>query len=170
MKRLLPLFLILVILFASAGVASADGHSLVSSPSPATPQILCPRLPAPSRLMTSEFEFLPNGYTKFHIQRAGRAGWLERQLLPGRVWRVVSERLPRLHRQGMRHRWLLPGRLVQVQRVGLVDGTFRAPTTGFWTLATAEGQAKMRFGGSADYFGVTGGFAFLKGKRRLQGP
>ena len=71
MKRLLPLFCILVILFASAGVASADKPLPGNFSTTGYTTNLFPIPVSPNSLPTEFVALVPSRYAKFHIKAQG---------------------------------------------------------------------------------------------------
>jgi hypothetical protein len=81
----------------------------------------------------SEFELLPNGYFKFHISAQGEVDGY--------------------FNQGS----------FAFDEWGVADASYAGANHGLMTITTDTGQADVRFGGIANYFGVTGSYAFLDG-------
>jgi hypothetical protein len=167
MKRLLPLFCILVILFASAGVAFADKSQPGDFSTTGYTTNLFPTPVAQDSLPT-EFDFLaiPSyPYAKFHIKAQGGPA-VDNDALCRDIYGLSCADLC--------------GSVVKPPpscgATGYFDGSFTfdewavvdlttnsGANHGLLSITTSDGMAKTRFGGNASSAGVSGSFTFLKG-------
>ena len=118
----------------------------------------------------SEFEFLPSGYVKFHIQARGGPAFDDNALCET-LYGVPCEYLC----SSVGGACGVSGSFVgsfSFDEWGVVDQTFAGANDGLLTISTDGGTAQARFGGQANDVSVSGSFQFLGGTgdyRRLQG-
>jgi len=166
MKRLLPLFCILVILFASAGVASAD------KPLPDTFTIT-------GYTTSYTFDTLPSGRTKFNLLAQGGAETPVDDAICSAWYGVTS--CQALCQSSPDHACGVTGRFLaasfKFEEKGNVDydpitkqGSGKGTNQGDLTITMPDGsKAVIRFDGQADLQTVSGNWRVLSSSGTLDG-
>ncbi len=181
MKKLARLTAVVIVLLAFTSIAAAaagpepgpfstTGYTTNLAPNPYPPEWGLPPL------IPSEFEFLPNGYIKFHIRAQGEPGATNdafcQDVYGASCQDVCTAPPPYGAGKACGTDGFFPAGSFTFDEWGLADATYTGYNHGLMNVTTDAGQAEVRFGGNADYFGVTGGFAFLDGTedyRKLKG-
>lgn len=162
----LALLALLISVTATAGASTIPGP--FSTTGYTTNLVASSQFPYP---VPSEFEFLPSGYVKFHIQARGGPAF-DDDLLCQTVYGAPScEALCLSIGQSCGVHGSLEGSF-SFDEWGVVDLGLAGANDGLLTITTAAGRAKARFGGQADSGAVQGSFQFLGGTgdfRQLQG-
>ena len=168
MKKFARLTAVLIVLLAFSGLAAAAGPE----PGPFsttgyTTNLVSSGLPDPyPPVVPSEFEFLPNGYTKFHIRAQGEPGGANDAFCLAVYGAMCDAVCSGFTGNTCGTAGFFPNGSFTFDEWGLVDANYAGYNHGLMNITTDDGQAEVRFGGSADYFGVTGGFAFLDGTKK----
>ena len=165
MKRLLPLFCILVILIVSAaGVASADKPLPGNFSTTGYTTNLVPTPVSESSLPT-EFDWLAfptYPYAKFHIKAQGGPA-VDSDAQCTAIYGYPCSVVCRLVGSPCGAAGDLIGSFT-FDEWGVVDLTTNSGANhGLQAITTSDGVAKMRFSGNASPAGVSGSFTFLKG-------
>jgi hypothetical protein len=164
MKRLLPLFCILILVFAPAGAASAEPPQPDVFSTTGYTTNLAPIPVGPTSLPT-EFEILaPSLYAKFHIKAQGGPA-VDNDAQCSAIYGVptcsalcIGFGVPSCGAAGF-----FDGSFT-FDEWGIVDLiTYAGANHGLLDITTSAGVAKARFGGNASLTGVSGSFSFLKG-------
>lgn len=177
MKKFARLTAVLIVLLAFSGLAAAAGPEPTAFSTTGYTTNLAPNLFPPEwglpPLIPSEFEFLPNGYIKFHIRTQGEPGdgndVFCRAVYGAPCQQVCSAPPPHGAGKPCGTDGYFPNGSFTFDEWGLVVDpnltTYAGYNHGRMSIATDAGQAEVRFGGSATLFSVTGGFAFLDGTK-----
>ncbi len=160
MKTSIRIFFILtaLLLFSSVALAAQPPMEPFSTTGYTTNLVPAPPIPGFPPLIPSEFEFLPSGHIKFHIEAQGGPDVDDDALCTALYGAPCQAVCLGFTGQACGAAGYFDGSFT-FEEWGLVDQTFAGVNYGEITMLTADGQAKVEFSGQAGTDGiVTGSF------------